>query len=209
MVKIRLATMFAIAQVVLTKYYASRRSLNIVVEDRAIRYNRNIEANCLSNRGCTQFHKTPQRLPATSTNVEGIEGVLGFEWENMVWRMQRRRGLQCASLHATMTAKAGKRLLEKLAHNRIFCSARVWYHVEDSKLLLTPSVHTRYEYTSRFVWSRCPSSLFIRYHNIITLHSTEYCSYIIYLAPRHNSRPILCCFLLHYTSEKVRSLHHG
>ena len=37
MVKIRLAIIFIIAQVALTKYYASRRSTNIVVEDRAIR----------------------------------------------------------------------------------------------------------------------------------------------------------------------------
>ena len=36
MVKIRVAIIFVIAQVVLTKYYASRRSTNIVVEDRAI-----------------------------------------------------------------------------------------------------------------------------------------------------------------------------
>ena len=49
MVKIRLAIMFIIAQVALTKY-TSRRSRNIVVEDRAIRCNRNTEANCLSNK---------------------------------------------------------------------------------------------------------------------------------------------------------------
>ena len=48
MVKIRLAIIFIIAQVVLTKY-TSRRYRNRIVEDRAIRYNRNIEANCLSN----------------------------------------------------------------------------------------------------------------------------------------------------------------
>ena len=48
MVKIRLAIIFIIAQVVLTKYTSSRFRSRIV-EDRAIRYNRNIEANCLSN----------------------------------------------------------------------------------------------------------------------------------------------------------------
>ena len=48
MVKIRLAIIFIIAQVVLTKH-TSRRSINIVVEDRAIRYNRNIVTNCLPN----------------------------------------------------------------------------------------------------------------------------------------------------------------
>ena len=48
MVKIRLAIIFIIAQVVLTKY-TNRRHRNRIVEDRAIRYNRNIEANCLSN----------------------------------------------------------------------------------------------------------------------------------------------------------------
>ena len=48
MVKIRLAIIFIIAQVVLTKH-TSRRSISIVVEDRAIRHNRNIEASCLSN----------------------------------------------------------------------------------------------------------------------------------------------------------------
>ena len=42
-----------IAQVALTKHHASRRSMNIVVEDRAIRCNRNIEANCLSNKSNT------------------------------------------------------------------------------------------------------------------------------------------------------------
>ena len=49
MVKIRLAIIFIIAQVVLTKH-TSRRSTNIVVEDRAIRCNRNAEASCLSNK---------------------------------------------------------------------------------------------------------------------------------------------------------------
>ena len=49
MVKIRLAITFIIAQVALTKYYTSRRSANITVEDRAVRCNRNTEANCLSN----------------------------------------------------------------------------------------------------------------------------------------------------------------
>ena len=50
MVKIRLATTFAAAQVALTKQHASRRSANIAVEDRAIRHNRNIVASCLSNK---------------------------------------------------------------------------------------------------------------------------------------------------------------
>ena len=48
MVKIRLAIIFIIAQVVLTKH-TSRRCRHRTVEDRAIRCNRNIEANCLSN----------------------------------------------------------------------------------------------------------------------------------------------------------------
>ena len=48
MVKIRLAIIFMIAQVVLTKY-TSRRFRSRIVEDRAIRCNRNIEANSLSN----------------------------------------------------------------------------------------------------------------------------------------------------------------
>ena len=47
MVKIRLATMFIIAQAVLTKQHASGRSTNIAVEDRAVRCNRNTEASCL------------------------------------------------------------------------------------------------------------------------------------------------------------------
>ena len=48
MVKIRLAIIFIIAQVVLSKY-TSRRFRSRIVEARAIRDNRNIEANCLSN----------------------------------------------------------------------------------------------------------------------------------------------------------------
>ena len=49
MVKIRLAIIFIIAQVVLTKYHTSRRSTNAEVEDRAIRHNRNTETSGLSN----------------------------------------------------------------------------------------------------------------------------------------------------------------
>ena len=49
MVKIRVAIIFIIAQVVLTKYHTSRRSANIVVEDRAIRCNRKTVTNSLSN----------------------------------------------------------------------------------------------------------------------------------------------------------------
>ena len=51
MMKIRAVIIFIIAQVVLAKEHTSGRSTNIVVEDRAIRHNRNIVTNSLSNRG--------------------------------------------------------------------------------------------------------------------------------------------------------------
>ena len=49
MMKIRVVITFIIAQVALAKQHASRRSMNIVVEDRAIRHNRNIVTNSLFN----------------------------------------------------------------------------------------------------------------------------------------------------------------
>ena len=49
MMKIRAVIIFIIAQAALTKQHASRRSMNIAVEDRAIRCNRNMVINRLSN----------------------------------------------------------------------------------------------------------------------------------------------------------------
>ena len=49
MMKIRVVIIFIIAQVVLAKEHASRRSVNITVADRAVRHNRNMVANSLSN----------------------------------------------------------------------------------------------------------------------------------------------------------------
>ena len=53
MVKIRLAMAFATAQAALIKH-ASRRSMNIVVEDRAIQHTRNMVTICLSNTELTR-----------------------------------------------------------------------------------------------------------------------------------------------------------
>ena len=44
MMKIRAVAMFTTAQVALAKWHASRRSANLVVEDRAIRCNWNVVA---------------------------------------------------------------------------------------------------------------------------------------------------------------------
>ena len=49
MMKIRVVMMFAIAQVALAKWHASRRSVNIAVEDQAVRCNRNTVTSSLSN----------------------------------------------------------------------------------------------------------------------------------------------------------------
>ena len=47
--KIRAVMIFIIAQVVLAKQHASRRSMDMIAADRAVRCNGNIGANSLSN----------------------------------------------------------------------------------------------------------------------------------------------------------------